>query len=157
MFNRILIFFLFFVAACVDPHYLSGDVVRVADGDTFTLLVDGQQQRVRLYGIDCPERGQPYSRVATEFTKDLLASGRVEVQPMDTDQYGRIVGMVYISDTINLNERLLEAGLAWHYTAYDNSPDWALLEAEAKKAHRGLWAEKGAVAPWKWRKRKRHN
>ena len=155
MFSRILVFLLFFATTCVGTHYLSGEVVRVADGDTFTLLVDGQQQRVRLHGIDCPERGQPYSRVATQFTKDLLASGKVEVAQMDTDQYGRIVGIVYINDTINLNERLLEAGLAWHYTAYDFSPDWMKLAADAKEAKRGLWAEKGAIAPWEWRKRKR--
>ena len=155
MLNRILILFLFFATACVNTQYLSGEVVRVADGDTFTLLVDGQQQRIRLYGIDCPERGQPYSRVATQFTKELLASGKVEVQPMDTDQYGRTVGMVYIGDTINLNERLLEAGLAWHYTDYDNNVDWTRKETAARKARRGLWVEKGAVAPWEWRKRER--
>ena len=156
MINRIVVLFLCFVASsCLDSFYYSGAIVRVADGDTFTMLVDGAEQRVRLFGIDCPERGQPYSRVATEFTRELLASGPVAVQEMDVDQYGRVVGVVWISDSINLNERLLDAGLAWHYTAFDRDPQWARLEREAKRAKRGLWAERGAIAPWEWRKRRR--
>jgi len=134
---------------------MTGEVVRVADGDTFTMLVEGQQQRIRLHGIDCPERGQPYNRVATQLTKDLLASGRVKVEQLDTDRYGRVVGVVYINDTINLNERLLEAGLAWHYKSYDSSLEWARIEKLAQAAKRGLWVEKDAIAPWEWRKRQR--
>ena len=79
----------------------------------------------------------------------------VKVQQMDTDRYGRIVGIVLINDTINLNEQLLEAGLAWHYKSYDSNPAWAELQANASAATRGLWAESGAIAPWEWRKRKR--
>jgi len=155
MFQRaaFLLFVLF--NACVHTHYLSGEVVRVADGDTFTMLVEGKQQRIRLHGIDCPERGQPFSRVATRFTKNLLASGTVRVQPTDTDRYGRIVGIVWINDTINLNERLLQAGLAWHYAHYDNNPDWAGIENKARMAQRGLWAEKDVTPPWEWRQRQR--
>ena len=156
MLNRIVFIFLcLLVSSCLDPYYYSGAIVRVADGDTFTMLVDGEEQRIRLFGVDCPERGQPYSRVATEFTRELLASGPVDVQEMDVDQYGRVVGVVWISDSINLNERLLDAGLAWHYTAFDHDPNWARKEREARRAKRGLWAEKKAVAPWEWRKRHR--
>jgi len=155
MFSRVLVLFLFLTSTCTTTQYLSGEVVRVADGDTFTMLVEGQQQRIRLHGIDCPEKGQPYSRVATQFTKDMLALGKVKVQRMDTDRYGRVVGIVLINDTINLNERLLAAGLAWHYKNYDRNPEWAQLERIAKAAKQGLWVEKDATAPWEWRKRQR--
>jgi len=155
MFSRVLVLFLFLTSTCTTTQYLSGEVVRIADGDTFTMLVEGQQHRIRLHGIDCPEKGQPYSRVATQFTKDLLASGKVKVQQLDTDRYGRVIGIVLINDTINLNERLLEAGLAWHYKNYDRSPEWARMEKAAQTAKHGLWVEKDAVAPWEWRKRKR--
>lgn len=155
MFSRTVILLFFLAGACVNTHYLSGEVVRVADGDTFTLLVEGQQHRIRLHGIDCPEKGQPYNRVATQLAKDLLASGRVKVQQMDIDRYDRVVGVVFINDTINLNERLLEAGLAWHYKSYDRNPEWAELESNARSAKRGLWLEPGAIAPWEWRKRQR--
>ncbi|GGC48563.1 endonuclease [Parapedobacter defluvii] len=151
MIFRVLILFLFLWESCA-PRYLTGGVVRVADGDTFTLLIGKNQQRIRLYGIDCPERGQPYNRVATAFTKELLSSGPVKVREMDIDRYGRVVGIVYIADTINLNERLLEAGLAWHCAVYDRNPLWMAKEQEAREARRGLWTESGAVAPWHWRK-----
>lgn len=155
MFYRILIVFSLLANACVNTHYLSGEVVRVADGDTFTLLVEGQQYRIRLHGVDCPERGQPYNRVATQFTQELLATGEVKVRQMDTDQYGRVVGIVLIDDTINLNERLLKSGLAWHYRTYDRNPRWTELETDAREAKRGLWVEPGAIPPWKWRNRER--
>ena len=134
---------------------LTGTVVRVADGDTFTLLIDGNKQvRVRLYGIDCPERGQPYSRVATDHLKTLLAQGKVKVTEMDTDRYGRTVGMVY-AGRVNVNESLLANGLAWHSTAFDKNPAWAKLEATAREQHLGLWKQANPTAPWIWRKRKR--
>jgi len=154
MLSRLLILLFLFSESCA-THYITGKVVRVADGDTFTLLTEGEQQRIRLYGVDCPERGQPYNRVATSFTKEMLSLGRVKVKEMDVDRYGRIVGMVYIADTINLNERLLEAGLAWHYTTYDNNPIWADKELAARKAGRGLWVEPDVIAPWHWRNEKK--
>jgi len=152
MTSRLLIALLFVFDTCSTP-YLTGKAVRVADGDTFTLLSGTEQQRIRLYGIDCPERGQPFGRVATEFTRELLASGRIEVKEMDVDQYGRIVGIVFIADTINLNERLLQAGLAWHYKAYDSNPFWAAMELDARATKRGLWAAPDAIAPWRWRRK----
>src|SRR3546814_2642608 len=102
---------------------LTGTVVRVADGDTFTLLVTGNKQvRVRLYGIDCPERGQPHSRVATDHLKALLSKGNVWVEEMDTDRYGRTVGMVYAGG-VNVNESLLAAGLAWHSRSEEHTSE----------------------------------
>ncbi len=134
---------------------LTGTVVRVADGDTFTLLVDGNRQvRVRLHGIDCPERGQPYSRVATGHLRTLLAKGNIRVTEMDTDRYGRTIGIVYASG-VNVNESLLANGLAWHSSAFDRNPVWVELEALAREQRLGLWAERNPVAPWDWRKTRR--
>lgn len=149
-----LIVALLLIVSC-KVNVLTGEVVRVADGDTFTLLVDNDTQvRVRLYGIDCPERGQPYNRVATEHLKQLLAKGDVRVKEMDVDHYGRTIGMVYAGG-INVNESLLAAGLAWHYTSFDNNFSWVALEAHARENKVGLWAEPNPVAPWDWRKEKR--
>jgi len=150
MMSRLVILFLLLTGSCA-TNYLTGVPVSVADGDTFTLLVGNVPHKIRLHGIDCPERGQPFSRVATQFTKTMLVSGKVRVREMGTDRYGRVVGMVYV-DNVNLNERLLEAGLAWHYTDYDQNPHWAALEQAAREARRGLWQEPDAIAPWRWRK-----
>lgn len=128
--------------------------MRVADGDTFTLLVEGNKQvRVRLHGIDCPERGQPFGTVATDFAKELLNKGAVKVEQTDIDRYGRTIGIVIIADSINLNERLLQAGLTWHYKYYDKNPKWAEMEVFAREKKIWLWKDKNPVAPWEWRKK----
>jgi micrococcal nuclease len=78
----------------------------------------------------------------------------VSVKDMDTDRYGRTIGMVTI-DGINVNEELLKAGLAWHYKTYDKNPAWAKLEEEARKNKKGLWLQPNPIPPWEWRKGER--
>lgn len=134
---------------------LSGKVVKVADGDTFTLLTeDNRQVKVRLHGIDCPEKGQDFGQVAKQYTAEKVYLQVVSVQATDTDRYGRTVGIVTLNDGTVLNEALLTAGLAWHYTMYDKSSRWAAMELDARNKKVGLWAMSGPVAPWTWRKKK---
>lgn len=111
---------------------LSGRVVAVADGDTFTLLAENTESRIRLHGIDCPERGQDFSQVAKTFLSDLMFGKTVSVKQTDTDRYGRVIGIVMV-DGVNVNEALLKEGLAWHYVYYDKNPEWAKMEAEARR------------------------
>jgi len=135
---------------------LNGKVIRVADGDTLTLLDAGNNQfRIRLYGIDCPESHQDFGRVAQKFTSDLCFGKQVSVEVKDKDRYGRIVGIVFTADKRNVNYLLLEAGLAWHYTAFDRSEAYARAETIARKEKRGLWVQSNAMAPWEFRKTKR--
>lgn len=135
---------------------LSGKVVKVADGDTFTLLTnDNKQVKVRLHGIDCPEKGQDFGQVAKQYTSDKVYLQVVRVQATDTDRYGRTVGIVTLKDDTVLNEALLTAGLAWHYTKYDKNTLWAAMEQEARNQKAGLWARLDAVAPWQWRRIKK--
>ena len=125
----------------------------MADGDTFTLLVEGNTQvRIRLHGIDAPERGQPYSQQSTKFLGERLR-GDLKVRIMDTDRYGRSIGMVIV-DGKNINAALIEAGLAWHYKQYDQNPAWEKLENQAREARRGLWQEKDPTPPWVYRRMK---
>ena len=150
--KSILFYFLIVLPliSCSQETELTGEVVRIADGDTFTLLVDGNEQvRIRLHGIDAPERSQPYSRVATEFLGEQL-KGNVVVKVTDTDRYGRKVGIVMV-DGRNVNEEMIRAGYAWHYKKYDSNPEWERLENEARAARRGLWQERGATPPWVYR------
>lgn len=130
---------------------LVGKVVSIADGDTFTMLVNNEQLRIRLHGIDCPEKGQDFSNVAKEFLADYIFEKVVTVKEMDVDRYGRTIGMVTI-DGVNVNEKLLEAGLAWHYKTYDKNPAWAKLEEEARKNKKGIWAKPDPIPPWDYRK-----
>lgn len=150
---RVWISVLFFLVCVQVSAQLSGRVVAVADGDTFTMLIDQEQVRVRLHGIDCPERGQDFSSVAKEYLSDLVFNKTVRVEKLDTDRYGRTIGLVYV-DSTHVNEALLRAGLAWHYTYYDKNPTWAALEQAARKAKLGIWSLPDPVAPWEYRRRK---
>jgi len=133
---------------------LTGKVVAIADGDTFTMLVNKQQIKIRLHGIDCPEKGQDFSQVAKDFLSDYVFDKVVTVSTKSKDRYRRTIGIVTV-DGKNVNEKLLEAGLAWHFKKYDKNPAWAKLEEVARKNKRGLWVNGNPVPPWEWRKRKR--
>ena len=135
---------------------LTGKVISIADGDTFTMMVNNESIRVRLHGIDCPEKGQDFSKSAKEFLSHRIATKTVSVKKMDTDRYGRIIGIVTI-DTINLNESLLKRGLAWHYKQYDENPVWAKFEEQARKQKIGLWSLAFPLPPWEFRKSKKQN
>ena len=150
--TRILLFtFLLVATQATSQPILTGKVIKVSDGDTFTLLTEGKEQyRIRLHGIDAPEHYQPYSQVSRQFLNDWVYGKDVQVQQMDVDQYGRTIGMVFI-DSVNVNEALLQAGLAWHYKKYDKNPEWAKMEDDARRNRVGLWAEDAPIAPWDFR------
>lgn len=133
-----------------------GAVVKIADGDTFTLLYPGNEQvKVRLYGIDCPERAQAFGVAARKALGDMLEGHRVYVSEQDRDRYGRVVAIAYRDDDLNINEELLRQGFAWHYRAYDNNPAWTALEEKARSSRLGLWRDARPTPPWEFRKRKR--
>lgn len=136
--------------------FLRGKVVSVADGDTLTVFMqDGRWERVRLYGVDCPETGQRGGADAAAFTGELALFEKAEVAVIDTDRYGRSVAIVTLPDGVSLNEALVRNGHAWVYGAYCAIPQclhWKALEKEARKEKRGLWKEERPVPPWRWRK-----
>lgn len=145
--------FSFSFTIAVGQTVISGKVVRVADGDTFTMLNNvNKQVRVRLYGIDCPENRQDFSQVAKKFTSDRVFGKVVKVEVRNVDRYGRVVGLVILPDGKILNEELLKAGLAWHYTYYDKTEKFAKLQRTAKRGKVGLWRHKKPIPPWEFRK-----
>lgn len=133
---------------------LVGKVTAIADGDTFTMLVNNEQIRVRLHGIDCPERGQDFSTVARQFLAEMIFEKEVTVKEVDTDRYGRTIGMVIIGGK-NVNEELLKAGLAWHYKRYDQNPNWEKFEERARNEKKGIWSQPNPIPPWEFRRTKR--
>jgi endonuclease YncB( thermonuclease family) len=135
---------------------LSGRVVRVADGDTLSLLDDANDQhRIRLFGIDTPEWDQPHGDAARNALSRLVEGELVGVVVVDTDSLGRTVGTVYHGDT-NINLALVEGGHAWWYEYF--APHERALERaqqEASQQRRGLWAGPDPEPPWDWRRRQR--
>jgi endonuclease YncB( thermonuclease family) len=130
---------------------LSGRVVAVHDGDTITVLSGRAETRVRLVGIDAPERFQPYGSTARRALADLVAGRDVRVVGRARDRFGRLLGRVY-ADAVDVNAELVRLGHAWVFRD-TNDATLRALEAEAKAAGRGLWRDSRAVAPWQWRDR----
>jgi endonuclease YncB( thermonuclease family) len=143
------------IAAAPAGSELRGKVVKLHDGDSFELLRGKRTVGVRVFGIDCPERGQPFAARAKSFTASLIGNADVVVIVKDVDRYGRTVGDVVLADGRHLSHELLRAGLAWYYRRYDRDPELARLEDEARTARRGLWSDPHPVAPWSYRKAKR--
>ena len=100
----------------------SGKVIGIAGGDTIAVLRDKEQVRIRLYGIDTPERGQAFSKKAKQFTYELVYGKVVEVGAIKVDHYGRTVSLVYVEGK-GVCDELIRAGLAWVYYLYCNLPN----------------------------------
>ena len=137
----------------------SGEVVGITDGDTITVLNSKtlKDVKIRLYGIDTPERGQAFSKRAKQFTSKLVYGKVVEVKVMATDRYGRTVAMIYADRTL-LNEELVKAGMAWVFWKYCHHPiceTWKGLQIGARMDKRGLWADPNRIPPWEFRRKKR--
>jgi len=137
---------------------ISGRVVRVADGDTITVL-DAQmrQHKIRLAGIDAPEKAQAFGRRSQESLAELVANRAVIVDTHKCDRYGRSVGKVLVEGR-DINVEQIRRGLAWFYRQYERelSPQdqqsYARAEDEARSFRAGLWADKQLIPPWDFRR-----
>ena len=126
------------------------------DGDTFKLLTqDSTIVKVRLANIDCPEKKQPFSKRAKEFTSRAIFGKTVCVDIIKKDRYGRSIAKVLYNDSLNLSSQLVKNGLAWHYLKYSKNPTLQAMEDEARKKKIGLWQDPNAIPPWEWRDNKK--
>ena len=132
-----------------------GKVIGIKDGDTFEVLRDGKPEKIRLSDIDSPESVQPFGKAAKKYASDLCFGKMVKVEPKKKrDRYGRILGTVYIDDSVNINAKMIAAGYAWRYK-YSKNKEYKGYESKARNSHSGLWADDNPVDPWQWRKDKR--
>jgi len=151
-----LTFFLAFSAATwLIADEIRGKVVSIADGDTITVLdADKHQHKIRLEGIDAPEKKQAFGTKSRQKLGDLVAGKDVTVQWTKKDRYSRIVGHVYLGDR-DIDLEMVKAGMAWHYRQYSKSTELAAAEAEARKNRVGLWVDPNPIPPWEFRKTKK--
>jgi endonuclease YncB( thermonuclease family) len=149
-----VIFFSFILSmllGCAADEY---KVVGISDGDTIRILKDNKEVRVRLAGVDCPEKGQPFGTQAKHFTSEKAFGKNVKLDIIQSaDRYGRVVADVILPDGTKLSEELVKAGLAWHYKQFSKSKVLADLENDARENKRGLWIDADPIPPWKYRKK----
>lgn len=147
---------LIFWTNAVLAENLSGKVVKIADGDTLTLLVAGNRPvKIRLSEIDTPESRQPYGQKAKQALAGLVFSKTITADVQTIDRYGRSVARVYVG-ALDVNAELLRSGAAWVYRKYAKDPNLYKLEDQAREKRMGLWAlpESQRMPPWEWRKQK---
>ncbi|MCO6486496.1 MAG: thermonuclease family protein [Saprospiraceae bacterium] len=132
-----------------------GKVVSITDGDTFDVLNGREKTRIRLEGIDCPEKKQPFGQRARQSLSELCFRQSVRVEETGRDRNRRVIARVYLEDGRCINHEMLRQGMAWHFTRYSEDPEYAALERRARSLRTGLWADPHPVAPWDWRTRKR--
>lgn len=132
---------------------LSGRVVAVADGDSLTIEIeDGSLYKIRLAGIDAPERGQPYSQRARAQLQDTCQGKSAKVLVTAKDRYQRSVGEVYC-ESLNAAELMLSTGYAWAYLPDRKRRQHYLeLENQARLSGLGIWRDTDPVPPWRWRR-----
>jgi endonuclease YncB( thermonuclease family) len=151
--------FLLVFSCQVHAAEIEGRVIRVADGDAFTLLTsDKQQVKIRLAEIDAPESGQPYGSKSKQALSGLIFGKDVRVDVQTTDRYGRTVGRPYVG-SLDICEEMVRMGAAWAYREYLRDSSLLTIEADAKANERGFWglSEAQNMPPWEWRRSGGHN
>lgn len=142
---------------CATSHAdtLIGKCSYVQDGDSLKFIQQGHSDevRVRLYGIDAPEKNQEFSTQSRKKLEKLTRGKTIRLKVVDKDKYGRYVAHVYVGKTY-VNREMLSSGLAWHYE-YHADTDSGLAEAEraAREARRGLWSDDSIMNPREHRRR----
>lgn len=135
-----------------------GQVVGVLDGDTVTLLDEKKMQhRIRLGGIDAPEKFQAFGQQSKQSLSDLIFGREVVVDAGKTDRYGRRIGKILVYG-VDANLEQVRRGFAWHYKAYENEQNladrrlYAAAEEKARAANTGLWRDSEPIPPWWFRR-----
>ena len=138
-------------------HTIEGRIVGITDGDTVTLLDnDRRQHKVRLDGIDAPEKAQPFGNASKRHLSDLAFNRDAVAECSKTDRYGREVCRVLVGG-VDVCLAQIQAGMGWHFKRYAKEQtrlhreQYAGAEVEARAERRGLWVDRAPVAPWEWR------
>lgn len=156
------------VAITTEAETLEGKVIGIADGDTITILqISGDTKtprKIRISGIDAPEKAQAFGAVAKEEMSQLAYGGQAVAECRTVDRYGRSICLVRVRG-VDVGLRMIELGLAWHYKKYANTQpreeaaSYAVLETASRAAKRGLWRDLDTAAPpvppWDWRRAKK--
>lgn len=136
---------------------LMGKVVKVTDGDTVEVLdANKTRHKVRLSGIDAPERKQAFGNASRKYLADLVAAKDVCVSGDKKDRYERLIGTIIV-DGQSANFKMIQGGYAWHFKKYESEQTqmerevFAAEETAARSSAVGLWSEPDPIAPWDWR------
>lgn len=130
----------------------SGKVISIADGDTCTVLTSSREQiKIRLAGIDTPEKSQAYGTKAKQALSSKIYNKTVRIAGQSKDRYGRVIADIYVGKRW-VNLEMVKEGWAWHYKRYSKDSQLAAAETQAKKLKKGLWKDSDPTPPWDYRR-----
>jgi endonuclease YncB( thermonuclease family) len=138
----------------IPARTFSAKVIAVLDGDTVLVqrgARSSQPVKVRLDGIDAPEKEQPYGMASRQSLSELVWKKQVQVGTQAVDDYGRMIAHLTV-DGRNVNEEQIRRGMAWEYSRHHGNKAYAALESGARQARLGLWSQAEPMPPWQWRK-----
>ena len=148
------------ICCTINAATLQGKVVGVTDGDTITVLdANNMQHKIRLQGIDAPEKAQAFGQKSKQSLNQLVHSKQVTIEFQKKDKYGRTVGKVLLNGTDICLEQI-KLGMAWHYKQYaseqpkEDRDIYAQAEMDARNQALGLWKDKTVTSPWEFRKQR---
>ena len=157
--KKLILVLILFLSNFAYAKTIEGLVVGVADGDTITVL-DQQKNtyKIRLQGIDAPEKKQAFGEKSKQSLHDLVHSKQVRIEYDKEDKYGRIVGKVTVDD-VDVCLQQLVLGMAWHYKKYQSEQSvsdravYSDTELKSKSLKLGLWSDDTPMPPWEFRKK----
>jgi len=128
---------------------VSGKVISIIDGDTYDALLESNKTiRVRMEGIDAPEKGMPFYQKSKNHLSSLCFSKQVKIKIIGVDNYERILAYTYSEDGKELSQEMIEAGYAWHFKKYNSDATLSNMEIKARDLKKGLWSEENPMSPW---------
>ncbi|WP_255069396.1 thermonuclease family protein [Lacihabitans sp. LS3-19] len=127
------------------------EVIGIVDGDTYDVLIDRKPVRIRMEGIDAPERGMPFYKKSNRYLGSLIFRKKVEISKSKGKTWDREVHSTYLNG-VDISMEMLSAGMAWHYKEFSSEELYAKVEQNAKEQGLGLWRDKNPVEPWTIRK-----
>lgn len=134
---------------------VTGKVVSITDGDTLIVRESPTKSvTVRLVHVDAPEKGQAFGTRARQTLSELTYGKEAEVAGISKDRYGRTLGEVTVDGT-SINLEMVRQGFAWAYVDFSPPAEYMKEQEAAKRAGKGLWADKQPVPPWEFRKQRR--
>ena len=140
----------------LSAQILKGRAVKIADGDTFTLLVnENEQVKIRIDGIDAPEKKQDFGNRAKEYLFEMIWEKELTVNVTKKDRWGRSIGKVSTPEIQDVGLEMIKAGLAWQYRDFNHDEAYAEAERLARENKKGLWIYKNPVRPQDFRKESR--
>lgn len=147
------------VSSCwgVDTITFTAKVVRVVDGDTIVVLDENKTEiKIRLDGIDAPEKMQDFSAKSKEYLSSLIFGKTITVKTRRTDRYGRILGQIFVDDK-DINYEMVKSGMAWHYRFFNRDRWLADAQVDAEFTKIGLWSMDNPIPPWEYRYRQKYS